>query len=112
MDHRSAVRDAGGERAAGALGMGRTGLQRSRSAAESDQSVLDVAVARNTAPASPRRHRLYGRALLRARAVGAVLAVAIRLDARVSPACDALRRRFLAFQAASLASTKTLRLRP
>ena len=48
VDHRSAVRDAGGERAESAPGLGGAGLQRGRSAAEPDQSVLDAAAAGHT----------------------------------------------------------------
>src|SRR6185436_3752586 len=83
VDHRSALRHAGGERAEGAPGMGGAGLQRGRGAAEPDQSVLDAAAARNSGAESARCRGVHDRAVRSARAAGAVPAVAVRLDAGV-----------------------------
>ncbi|KAG1548498.1 hypothetical protein G6F50_013442 [Rhizopus delemar] len=90
VDHRGAVRDAGRQRTEGAPGLGGTGLQRGRSAAEPDQSVLDAAAAGRPRPESTRHRRLHLHPAAGAHPAGAGPAVAAGHDPGVCAAGDAL----------------------
>jgi short-chain fatty acids transporter len=83
VDHRGALRDAGGERPEGAPRLGGAGLQHGRSAAEPHQPLLDAAAARRAGLASARHRRLHLPAAYRPPPDRAVPAVAARGHADV-----------------------------
>jgi len=103
---RGALRDAGGQRSQGASRLGRAGVQRRGSLAQSHQSVLDAAAARRSRPARARRRGLHVPAVAAAPADRPVPVVGAGLHARISSACDPVRReQACGFTRASSAAT-------
>ena len=93
VDHRGAVRDAGGQRAAIPPRLGGADLQRRRGAAEPDQPVLHAAVARRAGAEGARPDRLLVRPVAGAHPAGAGAALGPGQHPGVHPTGDAVAHR-------------------